>query len=74
MNNMVDLVLQCVIVFPVSVSEAENSDACRKIQIFFPIRVIEMNPLTSFEYNRKTVVRVKNILIGFLHDFFSLHD
>ena len=40
MNNMVDLVLQCVIVFPVSVSQAENSDACRKIQIFFPIRVI----------------------------------
>ena len=72
MDPLVNLSLQCLFVFPVTVPQRTNGDAASKIQIFFSFHIIEIHVLTMIQHNRIPVIGMDQILFCLL--YFFLHD
>ena len=56
MDHFIDLILQCLIVCLIIVSQGKYSDSCCKVQIFFAIYIIQMNTVSFVQNDLETII------------------
>ncbi len=69
-DDLINLRLECVIVFFVVVSERKNGDAGHKIKIFLPGDIIKIHSVAAVEHDLITVVRMKEIPLRLIDHLF----
>ena len=62
MHNVIDLILQRVVQLLIAVAEGVHRDAGGEIQIFFSVRVVQIDAVAVLQHDLKPVVCVKHVL------------
>ena len=68
-DDLVDLILQRLVIGFVPVAKRKDSDSGPEIEILLPVHIIKVHALPMVKYDRKTIVCMKDDLLGLFHDF-----
>ena len=68
MDDLVDLILQCLVIGFVSIAKRKDSNSGSEVEVLLPVHIIKMHALSMVKYDRETIICVKDDLLGLFHD------
>ena len=71
MDNLINLAFQRVVVGFMVIAQRKHGDSRHKIQIFFPVHIVEVHAFPLIKYDLITVVGVKQRLLRLI--YITLH-